>query len=255
MNLIKKIEYMRKAGKLAAQCLRQLKSLAVPGTNLLELDQQCQVFLKRNSASGCLGIYNFPSHVSLSLNHEVCHGTARNIVLKDGDILTIDVVLKKDGYYADTAATVAVGKIPERLRQLIDHSKIATKIGIQSAQVGNKFLDIAEAVGSYVASKNLHVCDMFAGHGIGRKLHEEPMVLHSIPNEPEWQVNYPSTYKTFQIEFQPGMTFTIEPILMEFPDEITCSAHIFLAKNKGCYSSMFEHTILITEQGPEVLTC
>lgn len=235
---------MRKAGRLAAACLDETLRLVQPGMSTQELDDFVADYAKRHGAtSATLGYRGFPAHLCTSVNEVICHGIpSRKHILNEGDIIGIDITLIVDGFFGDNAATIPVGSCSPQARALLDVTLDTLKAGIEAAQPGNRLGDIGHAIQSCAEPKGFSVVTDYVGHGIGRSFHEEPQVPHH-------GVAGRGT------RLAPGMTFTIEPMINEgVPGTRTLKDKWTAVTADGKLSAQFEHTIAITEDGPEILT-
>ena len=248
------IKIMAENGKILAKIMKEIEKAVKPGVSTKKLDTIARTLILKYEAKPCfLGYCNkenikpFPAALCTSLNEVIVHGAPDNQVLKDGDILSLDLGISRQGFCADMAITVPVGKIePEALR-LIRITKKALKRGIKKIQPGNTLGDVGNAIQRYAEKQGLDVIRDLCGHGIGRKLHEDPQVL-----------NYGKRGKG--IELVEGMTFCIEPMVVmknnhSKPFEIkrTKQGYGWETKN-GNLSAHFEHTIAVTKNSSEVLT-
>lgn len=234
---------MKQTGKILASCHRHLKKMIRPGISTLELNQWVEAFLKKHHATpeqkGYLG---YPYAICASVNDEACHAFPKKQPLKDGDIVTIDIVVNLNGWLADSAWTYAVGNISSKAKRLIDITKKALYQGINQAKAGNSIGDISHAVQSFAESHGLTVIPSFAGHGIGRKMHEPPEVPH---------IGQPGQ----GMILKEGMTITIEPILSLGGKTVIIEEDGWTAKTlDGSLTAQFEHTIAITKEKPLILT-
>lgn len=244
-------EKMRAAGKLAAQLLSELGSMVKPGITALDLDAYAAQFIAKYGAkSACYGYLGrgsipFPGLICTSINHVICHAFPTDQVLSEGDIISIDVTLIVDGYYGDTCATFAVGKISPQAQALIYATKDATETGIKAAHAGNYFGDIGHAIEELIRNKyrnKYSIVEDYCGHGIGTVFHAPPQVEH---------VGLPGTGQ----EIKEGMFFTIEPMINMGSNETRLLKDGWTVITKDySLSAQFEHTIGITENGPEVFT-
>lgn len=241
---------MREAGRAAAQVLLMIETHVKAGISTGELDRICREFilgaLKCKSAT--IGYTAggsrppFPGAICTSVNHVVCHGIPGNKVLKNGDILNIDVTVIKDGFHGDTSRMFCVGNPSVLARRLVDRTHEAMIKGIEVIRPGARLGDIGHAIQKQIELNGLSIVREYCGHGIGRGFHEEPQILH---------YGQPGT----GIELLPGMCFTVEPMvnagkagIRELPDRWT------VVTKDHSLSAQWEHTILVTENGFEVLT-
>ena len=239
------IDKMRKAGRLAAEILKYIESFVKPGVSTLTLNDLVHDYtLKKGAKSGPLNYKGFPKAICTSINDVVCHGIPKkDEILKDGDIINIDVTPILDGYHGDTSKTFKVGKVSPEIEQLLHDSEKAMWIGIEQVKPGNRINDISNAIDDYLTPKRYGIVRDLMGHGIGRKFHEDPQVPH-----------FRQTKKLAKIE--PGMTFTIEPMVNLGTYEVNFSKQDkWTVRTKdGKWSAQFEHTILVTNAGYEILT-
>jgi len=237
------IEKMRKSNRIVAEVLAAIKDVARPGIATIELERLCEEELKKRKVRPAFkGYRGYPYCLCTSVNEEVVHGMPSNRVLREGDIISVDVGVDCDGYYGDAAITMPIGRISEQASRLIDVTEAALRRAIEKAQVGNRLFDISYAVQSYVEEKGFSVVRAFVGHGIGRDLHEAPQV----PN-----FGTPGR----GVRLKAGMVFAIEPMINAGGSDIVILDDGWTAVTKdGSLSAHFEHTIAITENGPCILS-
>ncbi|MCB1177984.1 MAG: type I methionyl aminopeptidase [Leptospiraceae bacterium] len=240
------IEKMRKAGKLAAELLIYIEQFIKPGVSTQEINDICHEFtIKKGAKSAPLNYKGFPKSVCTSVNDVVCHGIPRkDEVLKEGDIINVDVTPILDGYHGDTSKTFRVGKISDpKIEQLIVDTEKSMWIGIEQVKPGNRVNDIANAIDDFLTPRGYGIVRDLMGHGIGKKFHEDPQIPH-----------FKQTRLLSKLE--PGMIFTIEPMVNLGTYEVVVSKKdkwtVRTRDNK--WSAQFEHTILVTDSGYEVLT-
>lgn len=249
MNIIIKtqdqIDGIRKSSKLAAQCLDFIKPFVIEGVATGELDRKIEAFIRENNAIPApLNYHGFPKATCISPNSVVCHGIpADDAILKSGDIINIDVTTILDGYYGDTSRMFKVGKISAEASNLIECTKHCLDLGIDQVKPGNKFGNIGYVISRYAKSKGYSVVFEFCGHGVGVDFHEDPQVEHSAR-------------KNTGPIMKPGMIFTIEPMINMGKARVTINEEDgWTAKTiDNKLSAQFEHTVLVTESGVEVLT-
>ncbi|MFK7816358.1 MAG: type I methionyl aminopeptidase [Gammaproteobacteria bacterium] len=238
------IEKMRVAGRLAADVLEMIGTHVTAGISTLELDQICHEFIvnEQQAIPAPLNYRGFPKSICTSVNHQVCHGIPGDRVLKNGDILNIDITVIKDEFHGDTSKMFILGKPPVLAHRLVDLTYEAMKIGIQEVKPGAKLGDIGHKIQSFAEKNRCTVVREYCGHGIGRTFHEDPQVLH---------YGKPGT----GMELEPGMTFTIEPMINAGKRNVRLLPDGWTVVTKDhSLSAQWEHTILVTEQGYEVLT-
>jgi len=239
------IEGIRKSSQLAGSVLLMIQDYVKPGVSTLELDNIINKYIIDHGAvSATLGYYGYPKSSCISLNEVVCHGIpSEDTILKDGDILNIDVTTILGGYFGDTSKMYTVGEISDTADNLIKAAKHSMDLGIQQVHPGNVFGNIGYVIGRYAHSKKFSVVYEYCGHGVGVEFHEEPQVDHIAR-------------KNSGAEMRPGMIFTIEPMI----NEGKASTHTdktdgwtVTTKDKKL-SAQFEHTILVTKDGFDVLS-
>ncbi len=245
------IEKMREACRVAALAQKAVEEAIKPGISTWELDKIAENEMRKNGAipaekgypSGVKGVPNFPGSICASVNDEVIHGIpSKKVILKEGDIVSIDLVAYKDGFNGDSARTYTVGKIDKESQKLIEITKQSFYEGIKYAKKGNRLGDVCHAIGEFVEKNGFNVVKEFQGHGIGRQMHEDP----GIPN-------YGRAGRGIRLE--PGMTLAIEPMVMAGSDEILeLDDGWTIVTEDGKRAAHYENTILITENEPEILT-
>ena len=245
------IEKMREACKVAALAQKAVEEAIKPGISTWELDKIAENTIRANGGipaekgypSGVKGVPPFPGSICASVNDEVIHGIpSKRVVLREGDIISIDLVVYKDGFNGDCARTYVVGKTDKETQRLIDITKQAFFEGIKYAKKGNRLGDISHAIGEFVEKNGFNVVKEFQGHGIGRQMHEDP----GIPN-------YGKAGRGIRLE--PGMTLAIEPMVIYGKDGILeLDDGWTIITEDGTKSAHYENTILITENEPEILT-
>ena len=239
------IEKMRVAGRLAAEVLEMIEPYVKPGVSTGELDRICNDYIvnEQKAISACLGYHGYPKSVCISVNEVVCHGIPDDgKLLKDGDIVNIDVTVIKDDFHGDTSKMFSVGKptiLGERLCRITQESLY---LALRMVKPGINLRTIGAAIQKFVEAEGFSVVREYCGHGIGRGFHEEPQVLHY--DSPETNV-----------VLKPGMTFTIEPMVNAGKKEIRSMKDGWTVKTKDrSLSAQYEHTIVVTDNGCEILT-
>ncbi|RNB77731.1 type I methionyl aminopeptidase [Brevibacillus panacihumi] len=237
------IELMRAAGKILAACHREIAKMIRPGISTWEIDQFVEAFLAKHGATPeQKGYSGYPYATCGSVNDVICHGFPKKEPLQDGDIVTIDMVVRKDGWLADSAWSYAVGNISAEAKRLLEVTEKALYLGIEQAVVGNRVGDISHAIQSYAESEGYSVVRDFTGHGIGQKMHEEPYVPHFGP---------PGRGP----RLKEGMVLTIEPMLNIGTYHAKIDEDGWTARTRdGKLSAQYEHTLAITADGPVILT-
>ena len=238
------IEKMRVAGRLAADVLTMIEPHVVAGITTDELNTICHDYIvnEQKAIPAPLNYHGFPKSICTSVNHVICHGIPSDKKLKDGDIINIDITVIKDGYHGDTSKMFHVGKTSILAQRLSRVARECMMIGIDMVKPGIKLGDIGHAIQQHAENEHFSVVREYCGHGIGQVFHEEPQVLH---------YGSPDTGMTLQA----GMTFTIEPMInagkrqvRQLPDGWTV-----VTKDRSL-SAQWEHTILVTDDGHEILT-
>jgi methionyl aminopeptidase len=243
------IEKMRVAGRLASEVLDYITPFVKPGVTTGELDRLCHDYMV--NVQGTIpaplnytppGHVPYPKSICTSVNHQVCHGVPGDKVLKNGDIVNLDITVIKDGWHGDTSRMFAVGEVSIQARRLIQITYESMWVGIAQVKPGATLGDIGHAIQKHAEGHGYSVVREFCGHGIGNKFHEDPQVLH---------YGKPGT----GMKLQPGMTFTIEPMINAGKKDIRQLADGWTIVTKDhSLSAQWEHTVLVTETGFEVLT-
>lgn len=238
------IEKMRVAGALASSVLTMIEPHVKAGITTAELDRICHEFITEelDAIPAPLNYRGFPKSICTSINHVVCHGIPGNKRLRNGDIINIDITVIKDEFHGDTSKMFCVGKPSVRARRLVETTYECLLLGIRMVKPGTRLGDIGHAIQSFAESRRFTVVQEYCGHGIGRNFHEDPQVLH---------YGIPGT----GLVLEAGMTFTIEPMINAgkryvrlLPDNWT------VVTKDHSLSAQWEHTILVTGDGFEVLT-
>ena len=238
------IEKMRVAGRLAAEVLEMIGPWVKSGVTTGELDQRCHDYIvnEQRAIPAPLNYRGFPKSVCTSVNHVVCHGIPGAKRLKDGDIINIDVTVKKDGYHGDTSKMFLVGAAPVRARRLVELTYECLKQAIAMVRPGVCLGAIGHRIQTLAEGRRCSVVREYCGHGIGRAFHEEPQILH---------YGRPDT----GLRLEAGMTFTIEPMINLGKRQVKLLADEWTVVTRDrSLSAQWEHTILVTETGHEVLT-
>ncbi len=245
------LDLFRQAGKIAGEVLELISKMVAPGVTTLELDTAAEKAIRdRGAIPTFKGYRNFPNTICASVNEEVVHGIPNSKkVLKEGDVISIDIGAtirktengKKLDYIGDTALTVPVGKVSERLQNLLDETQKALYAGIEASKSGATLDDIGGAIEEFAKSANYGIVREYGGHGIGYTYHEEPFIL-----------NYRSGSRT---KLKSGMVIAIEPMFNQGGDRVRLKQDGWTVVTQDYKpSAHFEHSLLITENGPEILT-
>ena len=239
------IEKMRAAGKLAAKVLNYAETLVKAGVSTQEINDKChEMTVKHGAYSAPLNYHGFPKSVCTSINNIVCHGiSSETHILKDGDIVNVDITVILDGYHGDTSRTFFVGNVPDEIKSFVEDVYQAMLIGIETVRPNAFFGDIGTNIEKFIKPKGYGIVRDLCGHGIGKKFHEDPMVMHHKQKQKGKRM-------------KPGMTFTIEPMINMGSYEVATdqSDGWTVYTVDGSLSAQFEHTILVTETGYEILT-
>ena len=235
---------MRLAGRLTADVLDMIGPHVQPGVSTDELDRICHDYIVnvQQAVPAPLGYRGFPKSICTSVNHVVCHGIPGERRLKQGDVVNVDVTVIKDGFHGDSSRMFPVGRIPPHVQRLVDVTCQAMWTGIRTVRPGTRLGDIGAAIQRFVEGNHYTVVREYCGHGIGRGFHEDPQVLH---------------YGTAGtgLELRPGMTFTIEPMVNAGRREVRLLPDGWTVVTRDhSLSAQWEHTVLVTDAGFEVLT-
>jgi methionyl aminopeptidase len=241
----REIEIMATGGRILADTVRLMESSVRPGMTTLDLDKIAEDFIRSHPGAvpSFKGLYDFPANICTSINNEIVHGIpSKKRILLEGDVVSIDVGVKYEGYHTDSATTVAVGKISEQSDKLLAVTREALDAGVSAARAGNHLGDIGAAVQRVVEAAGFSVVRDLVGHGIGSGFHEEPQVPnYGKPNR--------------GLRLTPGLTIAIEPMVnVGKPGIRTMPDRWTVVTIDGSRSAHFEHTVAITENGPRVLT-
>ncbi|MCW2277794.1 type I methionyl aminopeptidase [Heliophilum fasciatum] len=239
----RELDCMRDAGRIVAETLQEMKKSVKPGITTGELDQKAEDYIRAQGAEPSFKGYNgYPASICASVNEEVVHGIPGIRQLKNGDIISIDVGAFIKGYHGDAAITLPVGEIDQELQRLLDVTETSLERGIEKARKGNRLFDISNTIQTYVESNGFSVVRQYVGHGIGKKMHEAPQIPNFGPAGRGPRL-------------QPGMALAIEPMVNAGTYEVeTKEDQWTVVTTDRKPSAHFEHTIAITEQGPEILT-
>lgn len=238
------IEKMRIAGRLAADVLEMIAPHVVPGVTTETLNQLCHDYIVdvQKAIPAPLNYHGFPKSICTSINHTVCHGIPNEKKLKSGDIVNIDITVIKDEYHGDTSKMFCVGDVSQHAKRLIKVTQESMFLGIEKVRPGATLGDIGHAIQRHAEANRYSVVREFCGHGIGKNFHEEPQVLH-----------YGKAGEGVVLE--PGMILTIEPMLNQGKRHVKVLADGWTAVTKDrSLSAQWEHTILVTSDGYEILT-
>ncbi|MBN6889690.1 methionyl aminopeptidase [Cytobacillus horneckiae] len=239
----REIDIMREAGRIVALTHQELQKYIAPGITTKELDTIAEKFISKHDAFPSFKGYNgFSGSICASVNNELVHGIPGDRVLNDGDIISIDIGAKYNGYHGDSAWTYPVGKIDKETQHLLDVTEESLYIGLKEAIPGERLSNISHAIQTYAETKGFSIVREYVGHGVGQDLHEEPQIPHYGP---------PNTGP----RLKPGMVLAIEPMVnagSRYVKTLTDNWTVVTVDGKMC--AHFEHTIAITDIGYEILT-
>ena len=237
------LERMRRAGQVVARLLEHVTALVRPGMKTRELDREALALIKREGAQPAfLGYRGFPASICVSVNEEVVHGIPGDRKIQEGDLVSVDAGAVVDGFYADAAITVMVGAVTPEARRLTEATRRALACGIRQAVAGNRLSDISHAVQDAVDQEGFGIVREFVGHGIGRALHEDPPIPNFGPPH-------------MGPRLKAGMVLAIEPMVtLGGPDVQVLDDGWTAVTKDGSLAAHFEHTVAVTDRGPEILT-
>ncbi len=239
----REIELIRGSCRIVVEVQRALEQVVAPGVSTEELDALAEKTIRQHGAIPAFkGYHGFPASICASINSETVHGVPGARRLSDKDVLSIDVGVQKDGFFGDSAFTLGVGSVQPAHEILIDATRRCLQAGIAAARSGNRVSDISHAIEKQADADGLKPIREFGGHGIGRALHEDPSILnHGKPGQGPL--------------LRPGLVVAIEPIMVLGEPELETGADGWTEVTcSGDYTAHFEHTVVITEDGPEILT-
>lgn len=237
------IQKMKEAGVILANLHKEIAKMIKPGISTMDIDRFVEGYLKEHDAyPEQRGYQGYPYAICASINDEICHGYPREELLDEGDIVTVDMVVNLDGWLADSAWSYPVGKVSDQANKLLDITKESLYKGIEQATIGNRLGDIGYAIQSFVEANGYSVVRDFVGHGIGKKMHEDPQVPHyGVRGRGQRLVE--------------GMVLTIEPMINIGTYRMKMDDNGWTARTvDGELSAQYEHTIAITKDGPIILT-
>jgi methionyl aminopeptidase len=240
------VKALTESCQILSDTLNKVEKNIFPGQSVLELDKIAEDYIfSCNAKPAFKGYDGFPATLTVSIDDEIVHGIPKNMILKEGQIVSIDCGVIKNDFYSDSARTIAVGEISDEKQRLLDVTKKALDIGIQNALVGNKIFDISNSIQKYVESEGFSIVRELVGHGIGRHLHIKPQVPNfSIPATPD-----------LDVVLKEGMCLAIEPMVNVGARHIKTDSDGWTIRTKdGSSSAHFEHSILITKFQPRILT-
>lgn len=242
---------MRQSGLLVYEIIKTCAGMVAEGVSTWDLEVVAEKMIQDAGAISAFKGYfvptagsKYPAVLCTSVNDEIVHGIpSRKRVLKSGDVVTVDTGVQLNGYFADSAVTVAVGEVKPEVAELLDVTRTALELGIEQARPGNRLFDISAAIERHITAKGFAIVREYVGHGIGTRLHEDPQVPNYVDRRNE------------NPRLKPGMVLAIEPMVNVGQAESRVLSDKWTAVTKdGSYSAHFEHTVAITENGPWVLT-
>lgn len=242
----REIQIMREAGRIVARVHAALREAVRPGVSTWELDQLALETMARYDATSCfLGYRGYPANICASINQELVHGIpSKDRILKDGDIISIDIGVRYRGFIGDSAWTYAVGEIAPAASELMRVTEDSLYAGIAKATVNSRVIDISRAVQQYVEAHGMYIVREYTGHGVGRQMHEAPQVLNYASDDPDGQTI-----------LRPGLVIAIEPMVQAGTHLTrTLKDNWTVISKDGSLAAHFEHTVAITNNGPEILT-
>ncbi|HEV2073987.1 MAG TPA: type I methionyl aminopeptidase [Thermomicrobiales bacterium] len=239
----REIEKMRAAGQVVALCHQRVEAAIAPGVTTADLDALVRDTVKEHGAiASFLGYNGFRGNICASVNEEIVHGIPGSRVLGDGDVIAVDIGAILDGWHGDSAWTYPVGEVSDDARRLLADTEEALKVGVAAARAGNRLGEIGHAIEAYAAPRGYGIVRGYGGHGIGRRMHEDP----HVPNYGD---------RTYGPVLRNGMTLAIEPMLTLGTDETReLEDGWTVITADGTLSAHFEHTVAITDEEPIVLT-
>jgi methionyl aminopeptidase len=239
----REIDIMKDAGRIVAEVLKILRGLCRPGIKTRDLDRIAEEeTVRRNARPAFKGYRGYPGSLCASINEEVVHGIPGSRELKEGDIIGLDFGVLYKGYYGDASISVAIGQVDAEVVDLLRVTEECLYLGIAQAVVGNHLADISRAIQNHAESHGYSLVKELGGHGIGKRMHEEPMVLNYVTNGRG-------------IKLQPGLVLALEPMVNLGTERVNTLADGWtVVTADGKPSAHFEHTVAITDSGPEILT-
>lgn len=239
----RELEIMRRAGQIVALTHQELKKHIKPGVTTKRLDQIADRFIRKHEAIPSFKGYNgFPGSICISVNEQLVHGIPGNRVLRDGDIVSIDIGAKYNGYHGDSAWTYPVGTISEEDQKLLDVTEESLYRGLHEAKPGNRLSDLSHAIQSYAEGEGFSIVREYVGHGVGQELHEDPQIPHYGPPGKGPRL-------------RPGMVLAVEPMVnagSRYVKTLADNWTVITVDGKRC--AHFEHTIALTDSGFDILT-
>ena len=239
------LEGLRRVGRVVAETIAAVRAAAVPGVTTAELDAVAEAVFDRHGArSGPILTYGYPGSICLSVDDEIVHGIPGSRVLREGQLLTIDVAAELDGFHADAATTISIGEPSEQAERLLAAGRSALAAGIRAARPGATLRDVGAAIEASVEGDGFHVARELTGHGIGREMHEPPTVF-----------NWPAPFDEASERLSEGLVFTIEPMITTGEPRFAAASDGWTIRSlDGARSTHEEHTVMVRRGGALVLT-
>ncbi|MBN1232869.1 MAG: type I methionyl aminopeptidase [Candidatus Coatesbacteria bacterium] len=253
------IERIAEAGSIAAECLIYLSRKLKPGINTLQIDRWAGEFINDNGGiSASKGYHGYPAEICISPNNVIVHGIpSKKIILKDGDILSLDIAVKKNGFIGDTAATYPVGEVNDDVKQLLEVTEKSIYKALSICTIGSKIAEIGKIIEEYVNPYGFGIVRDYAGHGVGYFMHEKPNVPnYDATRELGYRLGtWTKGNSDIMIPMQTGMVFTIEPMINQGTYRTrTLTDGWTVVTSDGKLSAHFEHTLTVSEKGVRLLT-
>ncbi|MEW6750236.1 MAG: type I methionyl aminopeptidase [Candidatus Latescibacterota bacterium] len=237
------IQRIRASCRIAAQTMVEVARIVRPGVTTRALDEVAEAYIRGQGAvPSAKGYRGYPASICVSVNDEVVHGIPGDRRLREGDILAVDIAVKKDGYHGDMNVTMGAGALSRQAQHLLETTREAMEIGLRACQSGQRLGDVGHQIQTFVEGRGYAIVRDYCGHGIGRTFHEDPQVLHfGVPGSGR--------------RLQPGMVFTVEPMVNQGVAEVRLLDDQWTAVTAdGGLSAQFEHTVAVTRNGPLVLS-
>jgi methionyl aminopeptidase len=242
----REIEKMRVAGRIVAECHALAREMLKPGIRTIDLDEACAKLIReRNAEAAFLGYHGYPANICVSVNDEVVHGIPGRRRIEEGDVVSVDVGVRYDGYFGDAAVTLICGAPSAEAKRLVEVCDKALELGIGVVRPGERLSTVSRTVQTYVESNGYSVVRKFVGHGIGSQMHEEPQVPNYVSK----------AILDFDVVMKPGLTIAIEPMVNIGTYDVRVKKNGWTVVTKdGKLSAHSEHTVLVTETGHDILT-
>lgn len=255
IKTLQEIEIMTEGGRILAEIMKELERAVKPGITTKELDRVAETLILKSGGKCSFKRYKgFPACLCTSVNEEIVHAVPSNRILKEGDIISLDLGLCYKGFHSDMAVTLPVGRISYQAEKLIEVTKKALEIGIKKVKKGNYIGEISRAIQKYVEGEGFGVIRELCGHGIGRKIHEAPQILNSVSLD-KTMVDKVKFVEDGKLKIREGMVFCLEPMVTVGDWRIKKSKDGFGYETKdGSLSCHFEHTIAVLKDGARILT-